>query len=158
MSSLVSPPSIKFSVLTSELGLSMISQSFRHLCSTISTPIPWSLDTLCWNERQHPLLLESFLKPLHLVWIPSDPSKSSLLLVITDLLILFSWMSAVANTTSYLELSSVSLLSADYSVRSMLPLTIPSFSMKHVNARLVLARLNLVLTTLYRKYLLKTYL
>lgn len=118
MSSITSPPSIKFSVLTNKLGLDIISRAFHHFQSTLKLPISWTLDQHLWIESQHPHLLESFLSPLHLVWIPSDPSNVVKQAVSHNRLVdsIQSGCIVVANQmASYQELSSVSLLTSDYS-------------------------------------------
>lgn len=118
MSSVDQPLAVKFSVLTSKLGLDLISDRFNQLNSAISTPVPWLLEQHRWDESLHPHLLESFLGSQHLVWIPSDPTNIVKQAVSHNRLVdsIQSGCLVVANKmSSYLELSSVSLLSSDYS-------------------------------------------
>ena len=117
ISSISQPPEIIFSVLTSKLGLSIIAQQFNQIVSSGQIPIPWSLKLHCWDETKHPQLLESFLGSLHLAWIPSDPSNPIKQAVSHNRIVdaIQSGCLVVANTmSSYVELSSVSLLTPDY--------------------------------------------
>ena len=118
MNSITSPPSIKFSVLTNQRGLDILSNSFNYFQSSLKLPIPWVFEPHIWIEKKHPHLLESFLAPLHLVWIPSDPTNVVKQAVSHNRVVdsIQSGCIVVANKmASYQELSSVSLLSSDYS-------------------------------------------
>ena len=108
------PPSVRFSVLTNQHGLNLISEKFYDLVSKIDTPIPWILDQHLWIESQHPYLLQKFLEPLHLVWLPVNPNNAVKQAVSHNRLVdsIQSGSIVVSNTMeSYLELSSVALLS-----------------------------------------------
>ena len=113
------PPSVRFSVLTNQHGLNLISDKFFDLVSKIDTPIPWILDQHLWIESQHPYLLQKFLEPLHLVWLPVNPNNVVKQAVSHNRLVdsIQSGSIVVSNTMeSYLELSSVALLSSNYSL------------------------------------------